>query len=204
MGGVDKALLPLAGVPLVAHAIRRLAGQCGPLAISAGGDPARFAAFGVPVLPDPPTSPAGSARAERAGPLAGILSALDWAAGQGAAQVLTVPVDTPFLPPDFVARLSAIARGRAAVAASPDAAGVLRRHGACGLWPVDGRDRLRAALAGGLRRVADWADAEGAAVAAFPGGADDPFLNLNTPEDLAEAERRLAGSVGFPGSNTHI
>ena len=72
MGGVDKALLMLDGRPLIAQVIDRMG--CA-RAISANGDPARFASFGLPVLPDPlPDFP---------GPLAGILAGLDWAAAHG-------------------------------------------------------------------------------------------------------------------------
>ena len=91
LGGADKALLPLAGRPLLGWLLPRLAPQVDALAISANGDPARFAAFGLPVLPDPVVDQ---------GPLSGLLAGLDWAAGQGAQALLTVPADTPFIPLD--------------------------------------------------------------------------------------------------------
>ncbi len=185
MGGADKALLTLAGRPLLAHVLDRLAPQVGAIALSANGDPARFASFGLPVLAD--------AGGSGEGPLAGLLAGLDWAAAIGAAHVVAVAVDTPFLPADLVARLAAAAGpGGAAVAASPDAAGRLRRHPAMGLWPVALRGALRAALDGGLRKAGLWAETAGARVAAFETGASDPFFNLNRPEDLAAAEARLA------------
>ncbi len=173
--GAEKALLLLAGRPLVAHVALRMAPQAGPLALNANGDPARFAALGLPVLPDPV--------AGNPGPLAGVLAALDWAAAQGAAGVATVPADAPFLPGDLVARLAAA--GPLAVARSPGG-----WQGACALWPVALRARLAADLAAGARRVTDWALAQGAAAADFP--EDAPFLNVNTPADLAEAGRRCS------------
>ncbi|WP_273523920.1 NTP transferase domain-containing protein, partial [Rhodosalinus sediminis] len=91
MGGGDKALAELAGRPLAAHVAERLSDHVAALALNANGDPARFAALGLPVLPDPLPG--------RPGPLAGVLAALDWAAGQGAAAAVTAPADTPFLPP---------------------------------------------------------------------------------------------------------
>ena len=107
MGGVDKAFLPLAGRSLILHVLDRFEPQVERLAISANGDPARFAAFGLKVLPD----------AEILGPLAGILAAMAWASEQGADAVVSAPVDGPFLPPDLVPRLClASDHGKIAVA----------------------------------------------------------------------------------------
>jgi molybdopterin-guanine dinucleotide biosynthesis protein A len=186
MGGLDKAFLPLAGRPLVAHLVGRLAPQCAPIAINANGDPVRFASFGLPILPD-------SAEGQP-GPLAGILAALDWAHGIGAEAVMTAAVDTPFLPPDLAGRLRlAAGPSGAAIAASPDAAGRIRPHPTFGLWPVRARDGLRACLAAGERKLMLWAEALGAGVAEFAPAPHDPFFNINTPEDLAAAERIAAG-----------
>lgn len=181
LGGADKALLALHGRPLAMHVAERLAPQVSALAINANGDPVRLAGLGLPILPDKvPDWP---------GPLAGVLAAMDWALGLGADQVVTVPADTPFLPTDLVARLLAAAGDGVGVAASPDATGRLRRHPTCAVWPVALRDHLAADLADGARRLGVWADQQGAAVAAFDAGPPDPFFNINTPEDLAEALR---------------
>ena len=198
MGGGDKGLRSLGDRTLIAHVIARLAPQCGPLAINANGDPARLAAFGLPVLPDPlPDFP---------GPLAGILAGLDWAASFGAPAIVTAAADTPFLPADLVARLIAAAGPkRLALAASPDATGTLQRHPTFGLWPVALRDDLRASLAGGLRKITRWADAHQAGTAVFDAAPLDPFFNVNTPEDLALAQRllhpqRVWGVTGWKNS----
>src|SRR5690606_20990586 len=135
MGGGDKGLLPLGSGRVIDHVIARLAPQCGALAINANGDPARFADFGLPVLADPvPGQP---------GPLAGILAAMDWAAGLGAGVVVTAAADSPFLPRDLVARLVAATTHGGAVAESPDGTGRMRAHPTFGLWPIG----LRGALA---------------------------------------------------------
>lgn len=185
MGGGDKALLELGGESLLARVAARLAPQVAALALSANGDPARFAPFGGPVLPDSlPGHP---------GPLAGVLAGLDWAAGEGASHIVTAAVDTPFLPRDLVERLAAAAGGTGAalaLAASP-VEGRVRRHPTFGLWPVALRDDLRAALGGGLRKVSLWADRHGAARAVFDAAGRDPFFNVNTPDDLARAEAML-------------
>ena len=181
MGGADKAMLPLAGRPLMAHILDRLEPQVERLSISANGDPTRFAALRLPVLPD--------ARSE--GPLSGILSALDWAAPLGATAVVSAPVDAPFLHPDLVPRLilAGESSGGCALARSGG-----NDHPTFGLWPVTLRGPLRAFLASGEKpRVRAFADAHHAARADFPD--DGAFANLNTPEDLATAEARLRGAA---------
>nr|WP_198157675.1 molybdenum cofactor guanylyltransferase MobA [Methylobacterium nodulans] len=192
MGGGDKPLLRLGGQTLLARVAARFAPQCAAgLILNANGDPARFAgAFAGPVVPDPiPGAP---------GPLAGVLAALDHAAAHHPEVdfVASVAGDTPFLPADFVARLHA---SRAA-AGTPLATAVSggRSHFVDGLWPVALREDLRAALVEqGLRRVGQWIADHGAAQAEWPAEPVDPFLNLNTPEDLAVAEAIAArGSAG--------
>lgn len=181
MGGADKALLPLAGRPLLAHVADRFTPQVAACALGANGDPARFAAFGLPVLPDPPPGDQG--------PLAGVLAGLDWAAGQGAETLVTVAVDTPFLPQDLVPRLLLATEDMAApvaIATAPDGH-ELRRHPACALWPVALREDLRAALRQGTRRLGAWAAEMGAREAFFPDG-EAAFFNLNRPEDIQRAE----------------
>lgn len=181
MGGADKALLPLAGRPLIAYALDRLEPQVERLAISANGDPARLARFGLPVLPDGDGSQ---------GPLSGLLAALDWAAPLGATHLVTAPVDAPFLPPDLVPCLLLAAEGPGAALARSRG----NDHPTCGLWTLTARDALRAFLASGAKpRVRDFADMLHAARADFPD--DGAFANLNTPEDLAAAEARLKGAA---------
>lgn len=183
MGGRDKALLPLAGRPLLAHAVERLGPQVAALALSANGDPARFAATGLPVLPD----------AERGqGPLAGLLAGLDWAAGMEADAVVTVAVDTPFFPCDLVPCLQLAAESAPQGTALAESAGAV--HPTFGFWPVGLREDLRRHLAQGRRKLRDWPPARAAARAAFPAAAGDPFFNINGPEDLARAEALAAGA----------
>ncbi len=176
MGGGDKALLEIGDVTLLDHAIARLAPQVGGIALNANGDAARFARFNLPVLAD---SIEGFA-----GPLAGILAGLDWAAGQGAESIVSVAVDTPFFPCDLVPQLLLASEGMAhpLVLAETESG----RHPTFGLWPVALRDDLRAALEGGLRKVVQWTDSHGCRMAKFT-GPGDPFFNVNTPDDLDQA-----------------
>ena len=184
--GQDKALLALAGRPLIEHVLDRLAPQVGYVAVSWNGEAAALAHLGLPLLED------GSP--DRPGPLAGVLAGLDWAAGQGADWLATVPVDTPFVPRDLVARLVAAAvPGGGPVLAASDSG----LHPTAALWPVRLREDLRLALDQGQRRVAGWALDQGAVTVPFTSeGGHDPFVNLNTPEDLAAAEALLRGGRG--------
>ena len=144
------------------------------IAISANGNAARF---GRTVLPDGPF--AGE------GPLAGVLAGLDWAAGIGAEALLTVPGDTPFVTRGLVAALSP---------APACAASHGRVHYLVALWPAGARIALRALLSHpGPRHVARFAQGIGMRRVDFPVGACDPFLNVNTPDDLAAARRRVEG-----------
>lgn len=190
-GSGDKGLLTLDDRPMLAHVAERFSRQVGTLAINANGDPARFAAFGLPIVPD---SLGGFV-----GPLAGVLAGMRWAANEtdGVQLVATVSTDAPFFPDDLVERLSAalaVSKGgeRIAIARSGG-----HLHPVIGLWPVELADDLEAALAQGVRKVLAWTDRHGTLAVDFPnrhigGEVVDPFFNANTPEELAEARRLIA------------
>lgn len=180
-GGTDKAFLPLEGRCLLDRVADRFSPQLAGMAISANGDARRFARFGYDVLPDQ--------GAARLGPMAGVAAGLSWLAGQGGTHLATVPVDAPFLPCDLVARLVDAAMGAPAGLAVADCGG--RIHPTCALWPLSIAPALTAALAAGERRIGQWALAQGAARAVFAETTPDAFMNLNTPDDLAAAERAL-------------
>lgn len=184
MGGGDKGLLALGGEPLIARVRERLAPQVAEVVLNANGKPERFVGLGMRVVAD---SVEGFA-----GPLAGVLAGLDWAAERGHAHIVTAAADTPFFPPDLVPRLLLAAENAPiALAATP---GEARRnvHPTFGLWPVTLREDLRAALDDGVRKVLAWTETHGHALAEFPADPFDPFFNVNTPEDIARAEELLA------------
>lgn len=186
MGGGDKGLLPLGKGTLLSHVIDRLAPQVAGLALNANGDAARFEGIGLPVVQD---SIEGFA-----GPLAGVLAGLDWAAEQGAETIVTAAADTPFFPADLVPQLLLRSEGMSVplvLAATPDEKRGQVRHPTFGLWPVALRDDLRTALQEGLRKVVIWTEKHGGREAVFPVTTVDPFFNVNTPEDLARAEELL-------------
>lgn len=178
MGGADKALLMLGGKPLLAHVCERLGPQVAETVLSAHGDARRFGPFGLPVLADP--------LPDRAGPLAGMLAAMLWARAALPAihDILSAPVDTPFLPPDLLARLA----GARAASGQPIACAASRgrEHPAVALIPVTLGDDLALWLERGERRVGGFLARHGYAVAAYEGG-EDPFRNINTPEELRRA-----------------
>jgi molybdenum cofactor guanylyltransferase len=184
MGNRDKALIDLAGRPMIAHVIDRMRPQVGRLAINANGDPSRFARFALPIVPD--------TIEDWPGPLAGLLAALEWARREtpDARFVASVAADTPFLPHDLVARLlTAIDNERtsSAIAASGGAWTPI-----VGVWSVALADAVTEALRQGVRAVHRFATAQKSAVVDFPpvqadGETVDPFFNVNTPEDLEKA-----------------
>jgi len=184
MGGGDKGLRLLGGQSLLARVEARLAPQVADIALNANGDAARFASLNMPVIAD---SVEGFA-----GPLAGVLAGLDWAASLGADTIVTAAADTPFFPCDLVPQLLLASEGMThplVLAATPDAKRGRARHPTFGLWPVALRDDLRAALLGGLRKVVLWTDQYEGREALFP--EEVAFFNVNTPDDLARAEEML-------------
>ena len=186
MGGGDKCLRMLGGKPILAHVIERAQPQVDALALNANGDPQRFASFRLPVIAD---SVAGFA-----GPLAGVLAGLDWAAQYlpDAELVASFATDAPFFPRDLVRRLAVAMEEGGFELACAESNGQV--HPVFGLWPVSLRDDLRQALAGGLRKVDQWTARYKLVEVEFLAEPIDPFFNANRPEDLAEAERLVAAA----------
>jgi molybdenum cofactor guanylyltransferase len=185
MGGGDKALIEIGGAPILDRVLARLAPDCAQVILNANGDPARYARYGLPVIPDGVPG--------FAGPLAGVLAGLDWAAQHrpDLEWVVSAPADCPFLPRDLVAHLheARIAQGGPLACARSGE----RRHPVVGLWPVALRGDLRAALVSeGLHKIETWTARHGVALADWPVGPIDPFFNVNAPGDVAEAERLAA------------
>jgi molybdopterin-guanine dinucleotide biosynthesis protein A len=185
MGGGDKARITIGGRTILERVLATMTPQCARLIINANGDPARFADTRLPVVAD--------SVPDFAGPLAGILAGLDWAAvhAPDIADIASVPGDCPFLPSDLVARLAS-ARAQAGTPLACARSGDWR-HPVVGLWPVALREDLRQALTvDGLHKIEFWTARHGVAIADWPEEPVDPFFNVNTPEDVAAAERVAA------------
>ena len=177
MGGGEKALLALAGTCLIDRALARLAPQTDVVAINANRERDAYGTRGVPVLAD--------VIGGYQGPLAGVLTGLRWAAGAGATHLASVAGDTPFFPEDLVPRLAAALGPGSPMAMAESADG---RHPTFALWPVALADDLEAALVAGTRKIVVWTDGHGCARVRFDDDRFDPFLNVNTPQDMARAE----------------
>ena len=184
MGGGDKCLRTVGGVTILARIIDRVRDQVSRLVINANGDPQRFAEFGLPVVAD--------IVPDFAGPLAGVLSGMDWAAEHApdCRWIASIPTDAPFLPTNLVARLHEALVGENAELACAASAG--RVHPVVGLWPVEMRAQLRQALViEDVRKIDAFTANYRLAEVTFAIDPVDPFFNTNKPEDLQEAERLI-------------
>ena len=189
MGGGDKALRLLDGIPVLDRVIERLRPQVDALVLNANGDPARFARFALPIAAD--TVPGFP------GPLAGVLAGLDWAASQrpDCPYVVSVATDAPFLPLDLVAQLAEGLNDAHADLACATSGG--RSHPVFGLWPVRLREDLRRAVVDqGIRKVDLWTARHQLTTVPFPDRPVDPFFNANRPEDLETAAALLKLAAG--------
>lgn len=191
MGGGDKCLKAIAGRPLLRHVIDRAARQVHPLLLNANGPAARFAEFGLPIVADVVHG--------YAGPLAGILTALEWArvCTDDCRWVASFASDTPFFPTDLVIRmLDAVAAEDTDMACAASDGQV---HPVFGLWPVALADELRRALMEeDVRKVERWTGRYKLSVVEFACKPFDPFFNVNTPGDLNRAEYLAGMAVGGP------
>jgi molybdenum cofactor guanylyltransferase len=184
MGGGDKGMKLLAGQSILQHIIGRVKDQVDVLALNANGDPSRFSDYGLMVLPDVIQG--------QPGPLAGVLTGLEWAQQSlpDCDYVATFPTDAPFLPTDLVDRLYAAMKTEGADMACARSNG--RDHPVVGLWPVRLAGDLRQAMIDDdIRKVDRWTARHKLTVVDFPSDPIDPFFNANHPDDLAEAEALL-------------
>ncbi|MEP7454881.1 molybdenum cofactor guanylyltransferase MobA [Phyllobacterium sp. SB3] len=194
MNGPDKALMPFGAAKLIDHIVKRLAHQLPVMALNSNNNPSHFHHLDIPVIPDDITG--------YAGPLAGILAGMEWAAIQSDAfsHIMTVATDTPFFPDDLAEKLGREIAGLPHTIAIASSAG--RLHPVFGLWPISSRHELRKWLADDQnRRVMSWIEVQPYRSFEFPlteaqtGQPLDPFFNINTQEDILEARQRWAAST---------
>lgn len=177
--GREKTFELVGGLTMLDSIISRLTPQVSKTAINANGDVERFQHTGLKVVAD--------IRSGAATPLAGLHAALSLAQAEAFDAVLTAPSDTPFLPVDLVARLVQ-AGFPAAIAASGG-----QIHYLTGLWSTGLLPEVETALDEPQPpRLQDLADRCGAVAVTWPVEPFDPFFNVNTPRQLAEARRIAA------------
>jgi molybdopterin-guanine dinucleotide biosynthesis protein A len=182
MGGGDKCLLKLGEKTILQHAIERATPQVSDLLLNVNGDIHRFDKYNLPVASD---------QAENfAGPLAGVLTGLEWGMEHRpkCEWLVTFPTDTPFFPMDLASKLYAAVTNdgvQLACAASGD-----RHHPVFGIWPVSLYGQLKkAVIEDGVRKIDDWTSRYNLKVVKFKFKEVDPFFNINRPEDLKWAEK---------------
>lgn len=189
MGGGDKARIEIGGVAILDRVLARLTPHCTQVILNANGDPARFDHYGLPVVADDIP--------DFAGPLAGVLAGLEWVT-KNASNIdwlVTAPADCPFLPNDLVTRLHQAARDQGCRLAC--ARSGTWRHPVVGIWPIGlAADLRRALIDEGLHKIEAWTARHGIAIADWPATPIDPFFNVNTPDDVAVAER-IAAEFGL-------
>jgi len=184
MGGGDKCLAALGKKPLLGHVVQRVSGQVDALILNGNGDPTRFSEFSLPVVADVIDG--------FAGPLAGILTGLEWMAEHRpeAPWLASFPGDTPFLPTDLVRRMSEAVAAEGADMACARSGG--RDHPVIGLWPHDIRDDLRWAMTReDVRKIDLFTGRYRLARAEYADLPFDPFFNVNRPDDFAKAEAMM-------------
>jgi molybdenum cofactor guanylyltransferase len=189
MGGGDKCLRPLGGRTILARIIERVRPQVRHLVLNVNGDADRFADYALPT--------AGDSIEGFAGPLAGVLTGLEWAQRNApdCAWLASFPTDAPFLPLDLVARMAAaVARSGADMACAVSGG---RTHPVIGLWPVRlAGDLRRAMIEEDIRKVDIWTARYRLEQVEFPVTPYDPFFNTNRPEDLEAAEALVRDGAG--------
>ena len=186
MGGGDKNLMLLAGKPILQHVLDRVDLDGRPVMINANGDSSRYAEFGLPVRAD--------VIGGFAGPLAGIVTGLEWVADKHpeCTHMVSLATDAPFLPFDLISRLEMGLDAQIDIGADiAQAMSFTRRHPVFAIWPVALAAALRNALIDdGLRKIDDFTDRHQCITVEFT-GEPDPFMNLNRPDDFELAQLLL-------------
>ncbi len=197
MGGADKPLRLLGDRRLIDHVIDRFAPQCSLLLINSNASEPIYADYPFPVIADTLTG--------FAGPLAGIVAALDWVADHhpDCTTLASVASDSPFLPLDLVARLEQARHDEGQPLACAQSNGQL--HPPFALWPLALRDEIKSAvLTEQWRKLDTLLKRFGCAYAEWNEEPSDPFFNVNTPEDLERAHHLLAKHDGLSATGHSV
>ncbi|MGH1405251.1 MAG: molybdenum cofactor guanylyltransferase MobA [Rhodomicrobiaceae bacterium] len=194
MGGGDKFLKEINGKTILSLVIEKFEKQCNSVLISANGDPARLEAYNKPIIIDPLIEEAPSTSKDQeetlAGPLAGILAAMNWAKENhpGHTHILSVAADSPLFPDDFSQTMIKHANDLNENAVILAKSGGWH-HPIFGLWPIEFATDLEAQLKAGVRKIRAWTNTHPNSAVEFEDQIIkdtkiDPFFNINKPEDF--------------------
>lgn len=173
--GLDKGLVKLNKLPLVQHVIKRIQPQVSRIIISANRNMDTYKDLGFPVYEDEID--------DFAGPLAGILKALHECESEW---LLTVPADSPFVPNDLALRLSQHTHDAKVVI--PHDGEYL--HPTFALIHKSLESSLIDFLNKGERKARVWMQQQPHHIVDFSDQAD-AFININTENDLENAEKHF-------------
>ncbi|MAH84527.1 MAG: molybdenum cofactor guanylyltransferase MobA [Rhodospirillaceae bacterium TMED8] len=186
MGGGDKCMRKLAGRPLLEHLIDAVQPQVSELILNANGEAERFGKFGLRVVPDIIDG--------YAGPLAGILTGLQWTKNHvpDAKWMASFATDAPFVPDNLVSQMLESVEANKAELACATSGG--RAHPVFGLWSIALLDQLHSAMINeDIRKIDSWTSRYKLSEVSFEVEKGiDPFFNVNKPENLEEAEHFLS------------
>jgi len=189
MGGGDKALKQLGNKALLCTVIERLQPQVSALVLNSNNNPKHYSDFGIPIIADIVSG--------QLGPLAGVLSGMQWAQKQGCKWIATVAADTPYFPENLVAELLKVqeqSKSEIVLASTQNLSGQLKTHPTFGIWSVELKENLQNNLQNGVRKIVLWTQQRNCSKAIFTGYEFDPFFNINTPEDLRQAENLMVST----------
>mgnify|MGYP001278681649 FL=1 len=180
MGGGDKSLREVGERMILEWVVERSRPQVERLLLNANGDVTRFKHFGLPVVPDVLDG--------FVGPLAGVLSGLEWAIRSGCdvRWVVSFATDAPFIPVNMVERFEAVAVTTDSDIVCASSGG--RRHPVFALWPVTIAKDLRKALVyEKVRKIDRFTANYNVQSVEFVTDPIDPFFNVNDPDSLERA-----------------
>lgn len=169
--------MPFGKTSLLGHIIRRAKKQIPDLILNVNGDVTRVLSYGLDVIKDDFSD---------VGPLGGIHAAMTYAKEKNYSHIITFSGDSPFFPDDYVKRLVTRGENMIAISRSGD-----KSHPVMGIFAVSLRDDLKACLESGERRVMWWVKRHSFRQVVWETNNPDPFFNINSRQDLAEAEKFL-------------
>ncbi len=182
--GEDKNQAKLGSISLIEHAIYKIREKFKKILIIANNDLKIEKCNDIEIIPDHIKG--------NLGPLVGVLTAMKWAkqSKENYKWIATFPSDTPFFDISIIEKYEKIIIKNDSplyFVRSDD-----KRHNIFGLWSLELLDILEKDLVkNNFRKVEDWANKIGVKTINIKFEKFDPFLNINTKEDLIKAEKIL-------------